>query len=396
MRRIRGAKGLVFDGISEITSLVERTALRVAEQTTDHVSVVPPLAPAAAIVRTTHGAITRSTCHTIRAISRGVEAIADVGLDAVEARRGDSPEPRADEVGTVPWALDQVEGALNGVLGDYLAARGNPLATPMTLRHDGRAHAPAELAATLAAPTNALVIFVHGLATTEWCWQMHPAPYPDGAEHTYASLLERDLGYTPFHVRYNTGQPILDSGRQLADLLEELVQVYPNPVARVVLVGHSMGGLVSRSAALIAADLGHAWVEHLSHIVCLGSPHHGAPLERLARGLQRGLDIADVAATRVISEILDARSLGINDLGDGESVEARRLPGVTLCLVGATITGDVERLPSALLGDLLVPTSSSTGEHLDPDHVALFSGINHIQLTNHPAVYPTLRDWLDT
>lgn len=392
MRRVRGTKGLVFDGISEITSLVERTALRVAERTTDAVSIAPSLAPAAQIVRSTHGAITSTACASVRTISRGVEVAVDIGLELAEAAAGPENARPSHIQGTMPWALDQVEGAINGFLGDYLLARDNPLALEMSLRHDGIARSPGALVELLDAPTETLCIFVHGLACTEWCWSMRSDSYGDDTRQTYASQLARDLAITPVFVRYNTGRAISENGQALAELIEQLVAAYPVPLAKIILIGHSMGGLVSRVAAANAHQHQHTWFPRLNHIICLGSPHHGAPLERAARNLGVAFNFADVAATRVLGEVLGARSAGILDLGDGVSVE---VPGVRLSVVASTASRDPEQVGSAFVGDLLVPTSSASGEDLGVDDVALFRGINHIQLTNHAAIYPTLRGWLD-
>jgi hypothetical protein len=49
-----------------------------------------------------------------------------------------------------------------------------------------------------------------------------------------------------------------------------------------------------------------------------------------------------------------------------------------------------------LLGDLLVQLPSATGEHRDetrrlPFHMGhILDGVNHVALTNHPAVYPQI------
>jgi len=392
MRRVRGTKGLVFDGISEITSLVERTALRVAEKTTDYVSIAPPLAPAAQVVRSTHGAIFSTACASVRTISRGVEVAVDVGIDLAERTTDAEQERSSHQQGTMPWALDQIEGAVNGVLGDYLTRRANPLALEMTLRHDGIARSPEQLVTLLEQPTATLCIFVHGLACTEWCWNMQSDSYGEDAGYTYASQLARDLDITSVFVRYNTGRAIKENGHALANLIEELAAAYPEPLDRIVLIGHSMGGLVSRVAAADAHQRELAWASSLEHIICLGSPHHGAPLERAARNLAVAFDFADVAATRVLGEVLGVRSAGILDLGDGVSIE---VPGVRLSVVASTAARDPEKLGSAFVGDLLVPTSSASGEKLEVDDVALFGGINHVQLTNHAEIYPTLRQWLE-
>src|SRR5690606_14178182 len=96
----------------------------------------------------------------------------------------------------------------------------------------------------------------------------------------YGALLEAELGFSVLYVRYNSGLRIATNGRKLAQLLADVVSAYPVPLEEIVLIGHSMGGLVSRSAAHYASELELSWVQRLSHLICLGSPHHGAPLEK--------------------------------------------------------------------------------------------------------------------
>jgi pimeloyl-ACP methyl ester carboxylesterase len=48
----------------------------------------------------------------------------------------------------------------------------------------------------------------------------------------------------------------------------------------LTIIGHSMGGLVSRSACHYAAVAGHVWPAQLQKLIFLGTPHHGTPLKR--------------------------------------------------------------------------------------------------------------------
>jgi len=65
----------------------------------------------------------------------------------------------------------------------------------------------------------------------------------------------------------------------LAGLLEALLGAWPRPVPRLTIVGHSMGGLIMRQA------LGHNDLADVTATaVTIASPHHGAPLARIAPG----------------------------------------------------------------------------------------------------------------
>jgi len=98
--------------------------------------------------------------------------------------------------------------------------------------------------------------------------------------HDHGAALARDLGYTPLYLHYNTGLHISTNGRAFADLLQMLVAEWPAPLEELVIIGHSMGGLVSRSACYYGAFNGHDWLRHLRKLIFLGTPHHGTPMER--------------------------------------------------------------------------------------------------------------------
>ncbi len=124
-----------------------------------------------------------------------------------------------------------------------------------------------------------VVVFVHGLCETDDAWKGIPAR-PTPRHVPYGHRMEIELGYTPVYLRYNTGRHISENGRDLALLLEDLVRAWPVPIHEITLVGHSMGGLVARSACHYGAD--SACVAKVRHVFTLGTPHRGAPLEQAA------------------------------------------------------------------------------------------------------------------
>ena len=212
------------------------------------------------------GFVYRSVRATTQLVGWGLErALARlVPVPGSEALAADSPEREA------------VLSALNGVLGDHLVATDNALALPMQLRWQGL---PLNVAAPVLLPGAAsghVVVLVHGLCMNDRQWA-HQG-------HDHGAVLAQALGATPLYLRYNSGLHVSDNGAQLADLLQALVTHWPVPLHTLSLVGHSMGGLVSRSAHHAAMQAGHTWPAHLKHLACLGTPHHGAPLERAVRG----------------------------------------------------------------------------------------------------------------
>jgi pimeloyl-ACP methyl ester carboxylesterase len=234
---------------------------------------------------------------------------------------------------------------------------------------------------------------------------------------TFGKLLSRDFGYTPLFVRYNTGVHISENGRRLYELIGELVQSYPVPVDEIIVVGHSMGGLVARSSAHYGAEQKAPWVDRLTHVFCIGSPHFGAPLEKASNALASLLRFFDTPGTQVPAKILNARS-SVKDLRFGYVVDedwkgrdpdaflqdnstgVPFVPTVTYCFVASTLTRDPNHPVSVLLGDVLVRLPSAAGWHKEdarqiPFHRgSILGGIHHLELMNHPEVYDVIRKWL--
>ena len=287
-------------------------------------------------------------------------------------------------------------GIVNGLIGDTLAEERNAIAQPMTLRVDGVPVAPDH---PFPDATPRVVVFLHGLMETEFSW---------GGRGRYGERLAEDCGWTPLYVRYNTGRRISENGRSLSELLSLVVASWPVPVREVALVGHSMGGLVARSAAFQGNEQGEDWVSSVSHVVSLGTPHRGAPLEEIVHLGSAALD--RLPETRPVSRFLRRRSGGIRDLRRGSLVdedwqdrdpdalraaacqEIPLLEGATHCFVSASVTRSPRHPVGRLIGDMLVLGSSAAPwrEH-DAFHVG---GAGHFALLNHPEVYERLRDWL--
>ncbi|MBO0768810.1 MAG: hypothetical protein J2O48_09025 [Solirubrobacterales bacterium] len=264
---------------------------------------------------------------------------------------------------------------LNGMFGDRLARDRSPLATEMIARVDGE-------------PTPKLAVFVHGLCETEDAWFLWRNRWPGAS--VYGDRLHVALDWTPVYVRYNTGLPIEENGRQLASLVSELVASAPREVTDVALIGHSMGGLVAREALL--AGRRSDWAERVRHLVTLGTPHRGAPLEQAAEAAARVLSW--VPETRPLAEALGVRSAGIKDLrhGPGERCEQE----IDHYFFSAGLGSGLE----PILGDLLVPRRSAwdqaRGEDLGfgSDHYRHLGDANHFDLLGHPAIGQQLVSWL--
>jgi pimeloyl-ACP methyl ester carboxylesterase len=339
----------------------------------------------------------------------GAASAAGRGAQVLVERR---PRPERPLSATLPGGMGLA--FLNGLVGDRLERDGSPLQQPMSVRIDGLPVAPERRALGQAFPqaTPRLVVFVHGLMGEEHGWLLGRR---QGRED-YGSRLAREAGCTPVYVRYNTGRHISENGRSLAELLEAVVAAWPVAVEEVALVGHSMGGLVSRSAAHVAALEEMAWVKHVRKVISLGSPHMGAPLEQAVHYAAFGL--SRLPETRMMGSFLRRRSSGIRDLRQGSLVDADwrerdpealraeaceevpLLEGATHCFVSATVTRSPRHPLGRMVGDTLVLVPSASGRSrtrmlgFEAEFGLHVGATHHIALLNHPAVYERLRAWL--
>jgi pimeloyl-ACP methyl ester carboxylesterase len=231
-------------------------------------------------------------------------------------------------------------------------------------------------------------------------------------------MLASELGYSPVYLRYNSGLHISTNGRALATRLEQLLDNWPVPLDELSIVAHSMGGLVSRSANHYAVQQGLRWPERLKSMIFLGTPHHGAPLEKAGNGMD--MLLSSTPYTRPFAALGRIRSAGITDLRYGYIVdedwhgrdrfkwrpdrrEAVPLPEGVAChaVAGALAAGNTY-LANRLAGDGLVPVRSALGLHSDAQKNLSFSPssqwvahqVNHLGLLDSPKVTRKLLDWL--
>lgn len=418
MGRLRSLKRLAHDAVDATVEIVREghdSGARAVRRVTDEIDGVREAAEAIDGVRrvTTSGVL-----GAVKGVNRLVEAVTEAGLDAAlgEEDAGEhAPVAMRSDAGGGAWWADAALGALNGAVGDHLGPRHDALDLSMRLRVGARYvdPTPDALADALPEATDRLVVFVHGLGTTEWSWALGSQEYYGAPDVTFASQLTADLGATCVFVRYNTGRHVSRGGEELCALLERLVAGYPAELTSLVLVGHSMGGLVCRSACHEAERTGAAWADDLTDVFYLGSPHRGAPLAKLGHALARGLSAIDLPATRVIGRVLDGRSAGVKDLRHGALVEEEwdapaplvdrdtvPLPHARHAFVSGAVTRDAGHVATRLIGDLLVRVPSASGPEwvsetfdIDATH---HGGVLHHELQNHPAVYAHLLRLLST
>lgn len=372
---------IVTDATTGVIELVEDV----------HMAVAPPpkaLGAAAEVAPLAY----RTIRGTARFIGNGAQMTLQQVSDLLGERDNSAPRQAALAV-------------LNGLWGDYLSETDSPLALPMTFRFGETALAP---------PSDRIVVLIHGLCMNDRGWERGR----NGRAHDHGAALARDLDYSPVYLNYNSGLHISTNGRALAAMLEALVDVWPRPVTELVLVGYSMGGMLARSAGYYGSLAGHAWISRLRSVVFLGTPHHGASLERGGNWLNVLMEASPYMAP--FSRLGKRRSAGITDLRYGSLVDedwAGRdrfapgpddrclvppLPGVRYYSIAATL-GVREDSPAArLLGDGLVPLDSALGRHDEVDRCLSFDesnswtayGMNHLDLLGRAEVYERMARWL--
>ena len=387
---IRGVSRLAFDTVSGVTGIVEAMHADIAGLQMPWHTDAP---------RRTRG-ITGLVYRSIAAVTHGARVGVDLLLRPIAAGLAGRPALAGEEL---------VVAALNGAFGDHLEASANPLALPMTLRHAGAALTLERdaLRQQLPAAGERIVLLLHGLCMSDLQWTR------DGASH--ADRL-RAQGCSVLHLRFNSGRHVSVNGRELAALLERLLEHWPVPVRELSLVCHSMGGLVARSACHYGATA--AWRSRLRALVFLGTPHHGAPLERAGNRFESGLGALPFASA--LARLGKSRSAGITDLRHGNLLDAdwqhddrfahqadsRRplpLPAGVAVYAAAALRGAAQQpRRNTLLGDGLVPLASALGEHPDP---ALDLGIpatqrwighgrDHFDLLHDDALQAQVAAWL--
>ena len=389
---LRGFQRLANDATVGLTDLVEamhHTVLR-----TPGILSKSPAGRTAGIT----GFVYKSVRGITRLVGGGVDALLGM-LAPLLADRPSSEEREA------------ILAALNGIFRDYLAASGNPLAVPMQLRRSGVPVAVdrAALATAFPDPGRTMVVLVHGLCMNDLQWVRKG--------HDHGAALAHELGCAPVYLHYNTGLHVSTNGRQFGDLMETLLRQWPQPVDRLIIIGHSMGGLVARSACHYAGRAGHAWPKRLDELIFLGTPHLGAPLERAGAWVDFLMGISPYTAP--FARLGKVRSAGIKDLRHGylrdedwqthpiaavrDAPTSLPLPdGVRCYAIAASMQERAHSSGARIRGDGLVPVSSALGQSrraslrlgLPEAQRWVGYGMGHLDLLSRVAVYEHIRDWI--
>ena len=390
---VLGLGRLAADAATGLTDLVEQM----------HRSILDTPGPFGPLGRGPTGAVTRLAYRGVR----GAFRLTGAGLGFAHARLGADRQDAATS-----RRRDVALAALNGVLGDHLAETDNPLALPMRFRHHGRTLLldRGELAEAFPNAAGRVAVFVHGLCMSDRQWTRQ--------NHDHGVALAHDLGFAPVYLSYNSGLHVSVNGRAFAEMLEALIEEWPRPIDDFVVIGHSMGGLVARSACDYGEAEGHRWRRQLRKLVTLGTPHHGAPLERVGNWVDHV--VAKTQYTAAFAKLGKVRSAGVTDLRYGNLVDEdwqgrdrfaleqdkrRAIPlpeGIACYAIAGTTASSASGLIDRLVGDGLVPVASALGHHKDParalafaaDRQAVATATGHLDLISSRDVYEQIARWL--
>jgi len=314
-------------------------------------------------------------------------------------------------VGELTKNPTRYRAVVNGVLGDTLAEQGSDLAIEMEL-FDSCQLGERPVRKFYPSLNKKLVILVHGLCDLETVWLN-----PKDESTTFGTQLQKDLGYHPLYLRYNSGLHISTNGQKLSQLLTDTLAQAKIEIEEIVFIGHSMGGLVVRSACHYGELNKADWVKRVSKVFLLGTPHLGTDLEKVGHLTQVILQTIPNPFTKGLAALGKQRSAGIKDLRFGNLLDedwqdeskdswwkdnrhpVPLLPGVDYYILSASLAKQSGNLIADYFGDGLVPIRSAQGKSFrksksipfPPENVKVFSGISHVALPQHARVYARIR-----
>lgn len=396
IKSLQGAAQLLLDTVGGVTSIVERMHKTIADRAN-------PLSGLMNFIDAEQGVTQGTTYRIIQAIKEKLQAgvrFSAEELSVLEGLNNDTP------------LTTKLIAGLNGVCGDHLEATGNPLAIAMHFhtRQQYLELTPESINAALPDVSPDIVVMVHGLCLSHEYWHRNEAA-------SIGERLQQQNGATPLSLNYNTGRHISTNGRELDAQLEALIDTWPVKVQSLTLIGHSMGGLVIRSACHYAETRSASWLKALKSAVYLGAPHHGSAVNKAAHLLTFAMIKTKYAEPLAFGQYVSA---GIKDLRHGNLLD-EDWAGVDQDDLGpdlrqpipltrhaehyflaASVGENMTDLSTLMVGDLLVRLGSATGQHRDdlkrlhikPENCRILHSMNHFDLLDDPLVQEQILTWL--
>lgn len=390
---LQGVSSLVMDATLGITDLTEAMHKRIV-----HPPFLPPT-PIQTLITNIAGVAFKNIKWSTKLIGKGIDEI----LIKLTPFLGEfKPSDKKEAILSV----------LNGVVGDYLVEKKNPLQIEMEFRHLSQPIIinPKSLAETYPKINGKILLMVHGSCMNDIQWTQK--------DHNHGTSIARELDKTPVYLNYNSGLHVSSNGRKLNELLEDLILKWPIPVEEITIISHSMGGLVSRSAMHYGFQLKKTWTKYFKKIVFLGTPHHGAPLERMGNYIDVILEAIPYA--KPFARLGKTRSAGVTDLRYGNLVDEdwinkdrfklqkdkrQNIPlpeNIDSYSIAASKGKKVSSLSTKIMGDNMVEVNSALGIHRKTSKNLNFKKQNtfilfentHVDLLSNHKVYLKLKEWL--
>lgn len=375
---LRGLTRLAIGATTGTTNLVETMHSTVSNMN-------PPLGESSA---TTTKGITRLVYRSIRGGTQLVGTSLDYAMQGLL--------PFLDDKGPPSRTLDVFLSVINGICGDQLVETENPLAIGMKLFYQKNELIGDQLSSSIGAPASKVMIFVHGLCMSHHGWEKDKI--------NLSKEMAEKLGFTPVYLHYNTGRSIASNGAEFADRIESLMYNWPIPVTELTIVGHSMGGLVTRSARYHGEKKRHQWIKINKKLASIGTSHCGALLEKSAFLIETLMQLSPYAVP--FTRLTKIRSTGIVNLRDGSvgaNDEFIPLPvGVEYYALAAVLNKQSNMAAEQVIGDGFVTLDSALGQSSDagrslsipPDNKWVGYEIGHNEMLWNNDVYKKLSAWL--
>jgi pimeloyl-ACP methyl ester carboxylesterase len=300
---------------------------------------------------------------------------------------------------------------LNGVIGDHLEEKENPLKIDMQFRYQSKAIQidNESLKETYPKINGKILLMIHGSCMSDIQWNRK--------NHNHGEILSEKLDKTPIYLNYNSGKHISTNGKELNKNLQKLIENWPVPVEEIVIIAHSMGGLLTRSVLYYAGQNENNWTKHLKKVAFLGTPHHGSHVERMGNYLD--LILESVPYLKPFARLGKIRSAGVTDLRYGNLIDEDwqhigrferkgdqrkhiQLPNKIEFFAVAAVIGKKTTGSTRIFGDNLVDVKSALGKHkktekslhFKEDTILIVYENNHLDLLSNSEILEKLKIWL--
>ena len=391
--KLQGVTRLLVDATLEVTDLVEAMHRRI---------VHPPLLPSTPIQNLITD-IAGVAYKNIRWSTRYIGKSADKALGKLSSVMGTLKTTEEREV---------MRAVLNGLIGDHLIKTDNPLKIDMSFRNRGNTIGlnKKSISTAYSTVTNKILLMIHGSCMDDQQWTQN--------KHNHGAALAKELNKTPVFLHYNSGRHVSSNGQELDALLAKLVKEWPVPVKEIIILAHSMGGLVTRSAVHYGQLQKSAWSKKLKKIIFIGTPHHGASLEKAGNYVE--VILKTIPYAKPFARLAKIRGAGVTDLRygnlldeDWQNIDQHAIKGdnrthvplpeyIDCYAIAGVVAKESASKAKKVFGDNLVSVKSALGQHrktaknlnVKKENTFIVYETNHAGLLGSPVVYAQLKEWL--